>query len=370
MTWGEATGVKPDNGALPRAIVYSLALLYLFLDLFFFQGFLYKKVRGADPSSKEAIAGETARGVAARVFYQPILLTQIDRRVQERNWREGKTVAGLSGEELEARRLAALNGLFEEHLLRVKVRFNPEEVSVTEEEVARAVRKFKKKFPSEALENGAISNQGWQGEKELVARVRAKLEQESYLARYIPVAVSEEELTEYYETHRERLALPERIRVRHIFFPALDHPAGEARRLAENSLRALQRGGDFALLAKELSQDLNSKNRGGDLGWMARDRLSFDFADQVFALPTGEARVVETLLGAHVVEVVERAPAREWTLQEIRPELEVALSNLRREEGLQRYLRVLRHRDRYKTEVFREMMTRPWSLTSASSDKP
>lgn len=343
-----------------------MALLYLFLDLFFFQGFLYKKVRGADPTSAEAIAEETARGVAARVFYQPILLTQIDRRVQERNWREGKGVEGFEGPELEAQRLAALNELFEEHLLRVKVRFNSDEVTVSEDEVAAAVRKFKKKFASEALLHGATANQGWQGEEELIARVRAKLEQENYLASHVAVEVSEEELVEYYETHRERFALPERIRARHIFFAALDHPDGEARRLAESSLRALRGGADFATLASEGSDDLNSKLRGGDMGWMARDRLSYDFTEQVFALPVGQVTVIETLLGAHLIEIVERAPGRERSFEEVRAELTVALSNLRREEGLQHYLRVLRHRDRYKTEVFKEMMSRPWSLTETT----
>lgn len=358
--------MKPDNGALPRAIIYSIALLYLFLDLFFFQGFLYKKVRGADPSSAEAIAAETERGVAARVFYQPILLTQIDRRVQERNWREGKAIEGLVGDELKGQRLAALNELFDEHLLRIKVRFNPEELTVSEEEVAAAVRKFKKKFASEALLEGAMANQGWQGEEELVARVRAKLEQENYLASHVNIEVSPEELAEYYEAHRERFALPERVRARHIFFAALGRPNGEARQLAEDSLQKLRDGEEFGALAESVSEDLNSKLRGGDLGWMAKGRLSHDFAEQVFALPIGQAVVIETLLGAHLIEILERAPGRERTVSEVRDELTVALSNLRREEGLRHYRRVLRHRDRYKVEVFQEMMDRPWSLSESS----
>ena len=43
-------------------------------------------------------------------------------------------------------------------------------------------------------------------------------------------------------------------------------------------------------------------------------------------------------------------------------ELSVALSNQKREDGLDEYLRYLRYRDRDKVEIFDEMLDRPWSL--------
>jgi len=57
--------MKPDNGALVRVILYSVALIYLFIDLFVVKGPLYRKVKNADPRSEKVIAEETARGVAA-----------------------------------------------------------------------------------------------------------------------------------------------------------------------------------------------------------------------------------------------------------------------------------------------------------------
>jgi parvulin-like peptidyl-prolyl isomerase len=169
----------------------------------------------------------------------------------------------------------------------------------------------------------------------------------------------------YYEIYRSRFVLPARLRARHIFYAALDHPDGEARDLAEATLADLQAGGDFAALARERSEDLKSGPDGGELNWMVRERLPHDFSEQVFALPEGEPTVVRTLLGAHVIEVTARKPARERSFAEVREELVVALSNQRREAGLRQYLKVLRYRDRHKLEVFEEMLERPWSLKEA-----
>ena len=354
--------MKPDSGALVRAILYSVALVYLFVDLFVLKGPLYRSVKDSDPRSEKVIAEETARGVAARVYYQPILLTQIDRAVQKRLWHRGKSAEGLEGEALQLERMAALSELFEEHLLRIKVRFNAAEFEVSDEEVANAVKTFKKRFANERLLEGAIANQGWEGEKELVARVRAKLEQEAYLSKYVAVDVTEEELREFFEEHRSRFFLPKRVRVRHIFFAALEHPGGGALALAQSVRDGLQEGRDFSELSSEYSEDPATKDKGGELGWMSQSRLSQDFGEPVFNLQTGGLAVVETKLGAHVVEVLDRQPAREQTFEEVRDELEEALSNQRRDEGTKQYLRVLHHREAKNLEIFTEVLKRPWSL--------
>ncbi|MGJ8726237.1 MAG: foldase protein PrsA [Roseibacillus sp.] len=357
--------MKPDTGALVRAIVYSVALVYLFVDLFVLKGPLYRSVKDANPRSEKVIAEETARGVAARVRYQPILLTQIDRAVEKRLWSRGKSATGLEGEQLKQERMAALNEMFQKHLLRIKVRFNAAEFQVSDEEVAAAVKTFKKRFANEQLLKGAIVNQGWDGEEELVARIRAKLEQEAYLRKYVAVEVTEEELQAYYQEHRARFALPERIRARHIFFAALEHPGGAALALAQSVRDALREGRDFNELSAEYSEDPATKEKGGELGWMSRGRMPEGLGEQVFQMQPGATEVLESDVGAHVFEVQERKPARERSFEEVKDELEEALSNQRREEGTQQYLRILHHRDAKELEIFTEVLERPWSLTDS-----
>ena len=354
--------MKPDKGSLVRAVIYGVAMLYLLLDLVVLQGPFYRKLKSSSPGSQEAIAREEARGVAARVYYQPVLLTQIDRAVEKRLWSRGRTPEGLLGERLRQARMAALNEIFEEHLLRIKVRFNSGEFEVSEEELAQEVRSFKKRFATEQQLQEAMANQGWEGEAELVARVRAKLEQEAYLDKFVDFSVSDAELQEYYEKNRWRFELPERVQVRHIFFAALDHPDGEALALAQSTRERLVNGEGFAELAAKLSEDPASKEKGGELSWMARNRLSSELRDALFALSSGDSHLVETKLGVHVIEILAKEPARERSLEEIADELREALANQRRDEGVKTYLRQLHHRESHKLELFSDVLDRPWSL--------
>lgn len=80
----------------------------------------------------------------------------------------------------------------------------------------------------------------------------------------------------------------------------------QARAKAEDVLRRVRAGEDFAALAKEFSAD-PSKEEGGDLGWFARERMVKPFADAAFALKPGEVSdIVETQFGFHIIKVDER----------------------------------------------------------------
>lgn len=63
--------------------------------------------------------------------------------------------------------------------------------------------------------------------------------------------------------------------------------------------------GDFADLARRLSEDVSSAN-GGDIGWIGRDDLLPELSKAVFSLATGEtSAVVETELGYYIARVTE-----------------------------------------------------------------
>lgn len=81
---------------------------------------------------------------------------------------------------------------------------------------------------------------------------------------------------------------------------------------AERILAQLQAGADFATLAQAYSQDSNTSANGGDLGFFPRGILtSPELEEAAFALQPGQfSGVVTTTLGYHIVQVVERDPAR------------------------------------------------------------
>jgi parvulin-like peptidyl-prolyl isomerase len=85
--------------------------------------------------------------------------------------------------------------------------------------------------------------------------------------------------------------------------------------LAQGLLSQLQSGADFATLAVTHSLDLSSRPAGGDLGWFPRGLLSVPEVEQAaFALQPGETSgVIHSGLGYHIVQTLERDPARPLT---------------------------------------------------------
>jgi parvulin-like peptidyl-prolyl isomerase len=87
--------------------------------------------------------------------------------------------------------------------------------------------------------------------------------------------------------------------------PELDTKAVRAK--AEEILRRVRAGEDFAALAGQFSEDPGSRERGGDLGWFGRGTMVKPFEDAAFALKPGEVSgIVESQFGYHIIKLEER----------------------------------------------------------------
>jgi len=89
---------------------------------------------------------------------------------------------------------------------------------------------------------------------------------------------------------------------------------------AERILAQIQAGADFAALAKAYSQDSSTRESGGDLGFFPQGILvAPEVEDAAFALQPGQfSGVVTSPLGFHIVQVVERDPARPVSPENLR----------------------------------------------------
>jgi peptidyl-prolyl cis-trans isomerase D len=148
---------------------------------------------------------------------------------------------------------------------------------------------------------------------------------------------TDDELRSHYASSAERYAHPEQRRASHILFrvePAADAAAkAAARAQADAALARVGRGEGFATLARELSQDKLSAERGGDLGWFARGQMVGPFENAAFATDVDKiAPITETDFGFHVIQVTGARPAGTAPFEEVRAQVEQEYRSRKAEE--------------------------------------
>ena len=94
-------------------------------------------------------------------------------------------------------------------------------------------------------------------------------------------------------------------------------------------LTQLQNGGDFGQLAQQYSTDTATKDKGGDLGWVGRGgSLSKPLEDAAFALsPSQLSDVIQDTNGYHVLQVLEKDPARPVPADQLKAQRDKAFND-------------------------------------------
>ena len=149
------------------------------------------------------------------------------------------------------------------------------------------------------------------------------------------VSVSREDLQSYYDQHRDDYRVPEQVNVSHILIktplPGSDGKVDakgveEARKKAEDVLKQLKAGGNFADLGKKYSEDLGSGKNGGSLGWIGKGRTVPEFEQTAFSLAKGATSgLVQSSYGFHIIRLDDKQAAHVKTLNEVKDQIESAL---------------------------------------------
>ncbi len=123
--------------------------------------------------------------------------------------------------------------------------------------------------------------------------------------------VSDAEVQQYYNAHQDQYTVKDQVRVRHILIAV---PQGadaatdaKAKAKAEDLLKQIRGGADFAALAKANSDDPGSKAQGGELGFLQHGTTVPEFDKTAFSLPVGQTSdVIKTQFGYHILQVEEK----------------------------------------------------------------
>lgn len=123
------------------------------------------------------------------------------------------------------------------------------------------------------------------------------------------ITIDEKLVREYYDDpEQQKQFISEETRnMRHILIKVdANRNDDDAKKEAERILAELKAGGDFAVLAKEFSEDKGSGARGGDLGEVKRGVMVKPFEDAGFALEKGQiSDLVRSRFGYHIIQVTD-----------------------------------------------------------------
>ena len=123
---------------------------------------------------------------------------------------------------------------------------------------------------------------------------------------------------------------------------ATDTQKAEARKKIKEVQQKVQKGEDFATLAKTYSEG-PSGPRGGDLGYFGRGQMVKPFEAAAFSLkPNETSDIVETNFGYHLIKVVDKKPAKKMTYAEVKDRLNDRLKKQKMDSEAVAYIKSLR----------------------------
>jgi parvulin-like peptidyl-prolyl isomerase len=188
----------------------------------------------------------------------------------------------------------------------------------------------------------AISLEAWK------ERVRRQLLVEKVLNQDINVliTVTPDEIRQYYDEHREEWSRGDQVRVRHILL--------SSKKQAEDVLKRIRNGEDFAVLAGQYSTAPES-SQGGDLGYVQRGTLPESLEGPIFSLAHDRVSpVIKTPYGYHIFKVIEKRQAGRQTMDDWIEEIRERIKNQKLETAYGPWLTELR--SRYKITVNKEII--------------
>ena len=138
--------------------------------------------------------------------------------------------------------------------------------------------------------------------------------------------ITDAEVQGYYNQHQSQYQVKEQVKVRHILIAvpngADSKTDAAAKAKADDLLKQIKSGGNFADLASKNSDDPGSKTQGGELGWLDRGRTVPEFDKVAFTLSPGQTSdVIKTQFGYHILQVEDKKTAHLRPLSEVKAEI-------------------------------------------------
>ena len=150
--------------------------------------------------------------------------------------------------------------------------------------------------------------------KKRLAFTRNRLLMDSLLASEGKAATNDEAMKKVYEEASKQISGEEEVHARHILVETEDE--------AKAVKAELDKGGDFAELAKKKSKDPGASD-GGDLGFFTKDQMVPEFSQVAFSLEPGKiSDPVKSQFGWHIIKVEEKRKRKAPDFDQVKAQIE------------------------------------------------
>jgi peptidyl-prolyl cis-trans isomerase D len=152
---------------------------------------------------------------------------------------------------------------------------------------------------------------------------RRKIQYVSIAPKDVAPKISDADVEKYYNEHLKEYETPAQVHAVHLLVRVADTGGSEAedraRAKVAEAIKRAKGGEDLGKIAREMSEDPGSKDKGGDLGWVSKGDMVPQFEQALFALKKGEisAEPVRTPFGFHAVQALDLRPASRKPLKDV-----------------------------------------------------
>jgi peptidyl-prolyl cis-trans isomerase C len=231
-----------------------------------------------------------------------------------------------------------------------------QKIVVSDTDVNAQIAQMRQGFPTDEAFRQGIAQQGLTIDQ-LKRQARLSLEVQRLIETEInaKVTVVDSDVLTFYQQNLARFQQGETVHASHILIAVPQNATADqktqARAKAQQILKQIRGGSDFAQLAKAQSQDPGSAPNGGDLGFFPKGQMVAPFEDAAFKLKDNTvSEIVETPFGFHIIKVLGRRPPRTVPIEEAGGQIKDYLVQDQRQTRLQQYI------DQVKTKTKIEIL--------------
>ena len=251
-----------------------------------------------------------------------------------------------TGRKITDSELAAIKSDLMEELINQELLYQAaqkQKTMIEEEKYQARLSQFEKQVENDPRFKAEIEKTGFS-----MDNIKQQIRQSFVVNQFVrekfldPAVVSEDELNQFYESHKKDFIRPEQVRAQHILIKPTSPDNAKSRAVALKKIKEIKKKldetKDFDALALEFSQCPSSK-KGGDLGYFGRGEMTPPFEEAAFSLGVNEVSdIVETQFGYHILKVTGKTAETAVSFEEVKADIETALKREKVEKAMATFL--------------------------------